>query len=63
MELREEVVALAEEAKRASVQLAVTTGEARNGALTAMAAALRDHSPEIVMANEADMAEIGRAHV
>ena len=56
MELREEVVALAEEAKRASVQLAVTTGEARNGALTAMAAALRDYSPEIVMANEADMA-------
>lgn len=56
MELREEVVALAEEAKQASVQLAVTTGEARNGALTAMAASLRDHSPEIVMANEADMA-------
>lgn len=56
MELREEVVALAEEAKRASVQLAVTTGEERNNALTAMAASLRDHSPEIVMANEADMA-------
>lgn len=56
MELRDEVVALAEEAKQASVQLAVTTGEARNKALTAMAAALREHSPEIVMANEADMA-------
>lgn len=56
MELREEVVALAEEAKQASVQLAVTTGEERNNALTAMAASLRDHSPEIVMANEADMA-------
>ena len=61
MELRDEVVALAEEAKRASVSLAVTTGEDRNRALGAMAAALRAHSPEIVMANEADMASAREA--
>ena len=55
MTLREEIVTLAEEAKAASVKLATTTADERNGALAAMAAALREHAAEIVMANSADM--------
>ncbi len=55
MTLRDEMVALAEEAKGASAKLALTTTEERNGALAAMAAALRAHAAEIVAANEGDM--------
>ena len=55
MTLRDEIVTLAEEAKAASVKLATTTADERNGALAAMAAALREHAAEIVMANSADM--------
>ncbi|MVX61222.1 glutamate-5-semialdehyde dehydrogenase [Enterorhabdus mucosicola] len=55
MTLRDEIVTLAEEAKAASVKLATTTADERDGALAAMAAALREHAAEIVMANSADM--------
>lgn len=55
MTLRDEIVTLAEEAKAASGKLATTTAGERNGALAAMAAALREHAAEIVMANSADM--------
>ena len=55
MTLRDEIVALAREAKGASVKLATTTADERNGALAAMAAALREHAAEIVTANGADM--------
>ena len=50
-----EVKALAESARRASAALALTSTEERNAALAAMAAALRERTPEIVEANEADM--------
>ena len=47
MDIRDEVVLLAKRAKEASARLAVTTAEERNGALAAMAAALREHASEI----------------
>ncbi len=56
VELRDEIIALAKEAKAASVKLAVTTAEERDGALRAMARALREHAAEIVAANGEDMA-------
>ena len=56
MGIREEVVALATEAKAASAKLALTTTEERNGALGAMARALREHAADIVAANGEDMA-------
>ena len=56
MGIREEVVALATEAKAASAKLALTTTEERNGALAAMARALREHAADIVAANGEDMA-------
>ncbi|TGY72249.1 glutamate-5-semialdehyde dehydrogenase [Enterorhabdus sp. NM05_H27] len=56
MDIRDEVVLLAKRAKEASARLAVTTAEERNGALAAMAAALREHASEIVEANGGDMA-------
>ncbi len=56
MDIRDEVVLLAKRAKEASAKLAVTTAEERNGALAAMAAALREHASEIVEANGGDMA-------
>ena len=55
MTLRDEITLLATEAKAASAKLAVTTAEERNGALAAMAAALREHASEIVEANGGDM--------
>ena len=55
MTLRDEITLLATEAKAASAKLAVTTAEERNGALAAMAVALREHTAEIVTANGADM--------
>ncbi|WP_242370207.1 glutamate-5-semialdehyde dehydrogenase [Adlercreutzia muris] len=55
MDIRDEVVLLAKRAKEASAKLAVTTAEERNGALAAMAAALREHASEIVEANGGDM--------
>lgn len=55
MDIRDEVVLLAKRAKEASARLAVTTAEERNGALAAMAAALREHASEIVEANGGDM--------
>ena len=55
MDMRDEVVLLAERAKAASAKLALTTTDQRNGALAAMAAALREHAAEIVAANGADM--------
>lgn len=60
MTLRDEITLLATEAKAASVKLAVTTAEERNGALAAMAEALRAHAADIVAANEGDM-EAARA--
>ena len=56
MDIESEVRALAERARRASVDLARTTGGERDAALAAMAAALRAHAGAIVEANEADMA-------
>ncbi len=46
---------LAIRAKKASAALAITTGEEREGALAAMAAALREHMGEILAANAQDM--------
>ena len=60
MTLRDEITLLATEAKAASAKLAVTTAEERNEALAAMAAALREHTAEIVTANGADM-DVARA--
>ena len=51
-----EVKALAESARRASADLALKSADERNAALAAMAAALRERTPEIIEANEADMA-------
>lgn len=56
MSLENEVRALAERARKASVGLAQTTGEERDAALDAMAGALRAHVSAIVEANAADMA-------
>ena len=56
MSLENEVRALAERARKASVGLAQTTGEERDAALDAMAGALRAHASAIVEANAADMA-------
>ncbi|MFR0868532.1 MAG: aldehyde dehydrogenase family protein [Adlercreutzia sp.] len=60
MTLEEEVRELAKFAKAASVKLAQATTEERNGALLAMAAALRAQAPAIVEANGEDM-EAARA--
>ncbi len=51
----ESVREIALSAKRASVVLGATSAEERNAALQAMADALREHSEEIVAANELDM--------
>ncbi|MEC4273842.1 glutamate-5-semialdehyde dehydrogenase [Adlercreutzia sp. R25] len=56
MILEEEVRELARLAKAASVKLAVTSEGERNGALVAMAKALRDEAAVIVAANGEDMA-------
>ncbi len=56
MTLEEEVRELAKLAKAASVKLAVTSEGERNGALVAMAKALRDEAAVIVAANGEDMA-------
>ena len=60
MTLEEEVRELAKFAKAASVKLAQATTEERNGALLAMATALRAQAPAIVEANGEDM-EAARA--
>ena len=52
---REHVQRIAEEARAASGALAQTSAEERNGALAAMAAALRAHAEEIIAANALDM--------
>ena len=53
--VRDYVRRVAEEARAASGALAQTSAEERNGALRAMAAALRSHADTIVEANERDM--------
>ena len=53
--VRERVRRVAEEARAASVMLAQTSIDARNGALFAMASALRCHTAAIVEANALDM--------
>lgn len=53
--LRKEIVSIAEAAKDASNTLALTSDEARNSALNAMAAALLENSDSIIAANVADM--------
>lgn len=59
-ETKREVTQIAEAARRACAELAVTSTEERNAALAAMAQALRDHAGEIVAENAADM-EAARA--
>lgn len=54
-QVRGEVRRVAEAARVASAALAQTTAAERDGALRAMAAALRTHASDIVAANEADM--------
>lgn len=54
-DVREAVLDIAQAAKAASGPLGATSAEARNGALDAMAAALREHTPAIVGANALDM--------
>lgn len=53
--MEEEIIALARVAKKASAVLAQTSAEERNGALLAMAAALRQNMDAIVAANGQDM--------
>lgn len=60
MELREEVLAVAQAAKKASRALGLKTLEERNDALMAMAKALRDNAADIIAANAVDM-EAARA--
>ncbi|SMB92849.1 glutamate-5-semialdehyde dehydrogenase [Thermanaeromonas toyohensis ToBE] len=60
MGVREEVIALAQRAKVAAVQLATLSTEVKNKALQAMAQALREKAPEILEANAKDM-EAGQA--
>ena len=52
----EEIEMLAKQARAASVRLAQKSDEERNGALRAMACALRASAPEILEANAADVA-------
>ena len=59
-EARAEVRRIAEAARAASGALGQTTRAERDGALRAMAAALRAHAGDIVAANEVDM-EAARA--
>lgn len=59
-QVKAEVIEIAQAAKAASAELGQTSLDARNGALHAMAAALRAHADEIVAANERDM-EAARA--
>lgn len=56
-QVRAEVRRIAESARAASVALAQRTADERNGALQAMAHALRVHTQDIVAANEHDMDE------
>ena len=56
MSVHEEVLAIAQAAKAASAALGQTSTEVRNGALAAMAAALRARTEDIIVANEVDMA-------
>ncbi len=56
MDVQEEVRSLAQHARQASVELGQTSADARNEALAAMASALREHTDEILDANELDMA-------
>ncbi len=56
MTVEEDVRRIALSARAASEKLAVTTADERNGALRAMASALRERAAEIVAANEEDMA-------
>lgn len=60
MSVHEEVLAIAQAAKAASAALGQTSTEVRNGALAAMAAALRAHTADVVAANALDM-EAARA--
>lgn len=53
--MEEEIIELARAAKEASAALAQTSTEERNGALAAMAEALRAHTGAIVTANRHDM--------
>jgi len=52
----EEIEMLAKRARTASVRLAQTSDDERNGALRAMAQALRESAPEVLRANAADVA-------
>lgn len=52
----EEIEMLAKRARTASVRLAQTSDDERNGALRAMAQALRESAPEVLKANAADVA-------
>ncbi|HET8591871.1 MAG TPA: glutamate-5-semialdehyde dehydrogenase [Nakamurella sp.] len=52
----DEVLAAARHAKAAAADLAQTSSAAKDAALRAMAAALRDRAPEILAANEVDVA-------
>lgn len=59
-DLAQQILDMALSAKEASAELALATEEERNGALKAMAQALRDHEEQIIKANEADV-EAARA--
>lgn len=54
-QMEAEVLAIAQAAKRASAELGQASLEVRDGALRAMAAALRAHAGEIIEANARDM--------
>lgn len=56
MSLEMKIQTIARAARKASFELAQASEDARNGALAAMAAALRDGADAIVAANELDMA-------
>ncbi|MDO4501638.1 MAG: glutamate-5-semialdehyde dehydrogenase [Coriobacteriia bacterium] len=59
-ELATQVREIAQAARTASAELALKTADERNRALRAMAAALRENTPQIIQANQQDM-EAARA--
>ncbi len=62
MDIQKQVLDIALSARTASEQLALTSLEERNGALQAMASALREHAHEIVEKNAIDMKAAREAH-
>ena len=57
MELKEQILELAKQAKEASRKLSFASGEAKNKALYLLADLLKEKKQEIILANEKDIAK------